>query len=106
MPMPSARSGALLLVALCLAAPVAAGVLVGALIGSRLLPKLQGKTLRAAFVVVLLAAVLLVPVAQRLFHFAPLHGLDVPLALGAGFASILWFEAFKVLRRRPTPARD
>jgi uncharacterized protein len=37
-----------------IAAPVAAGVLGGALIGSRLLPKLQGKTLRVAFVVVLL----------------------------------------------------
>jgi uncharacterized protein len=37
-----------------IAAPVAAGVLVGALIGSRLLPKLQGKTLRVAFIVVLL----------------------------------------------------
>lgn len=36
-----------------IAAPVAAGVLVGALVGSRLLPKLQGKTLRIAFVVVL-----------------------------------------------------
>jgi uncharacterized membrane protein YfcA len=36
-----------------IAAPVAAGVLVGAVVGSRLLPRLQGKTLRLAFVVVL-----------------------------------------------------
>ncbi|HJV37464.1 MAG TPA: cation-translocating P-type ATPase [Geothrix sp.] len=51
-----------------------------------------------------LALVLAWPVAQRLFHFAPLHGLDVPLALGVGFASILWFEAFKLLRHRTAPA--
>ncbi len=53
-----------------------------------------------------LALVLYWPVAQRLFHFAPLHGLDLLMACAAGFASILWFEAFKVLRRRmPSSAR-
>ena len=36
-----------------IAAPVAAGVLVGAVIGSRLLPRLGGKTVRLAFVIVL-----------------------------------------------------
>ena len=36
-----------------IAAPVAAGVLVGALAGSRLLPKLRGRTVRIAFVIVL-----------------------------------------------------
>ena len=46
------------------------------------------------------------PVTQRLFHFAPLHGMDVLLACAAGMASILWFEVFKVLQhRKPTPAR-
>ncbi|GLH70613.1 ATPase [Geothrix rubra] len=48
-----------------------------------------------------LALVLAWPVAQRLFHFAPLQGRDLLLAAAAGFASILWFEAFKFLRHRP-----
>lgn len=42
-----------------------------------------------------LVLVLTWPVAQRLFHFAPSHGKDLLLACAAGFASILWFEAFK-----------
>lgn len=52
-----------------------------------------------------LALVLTWPVARGLFHFAPLQGPDLPLAVAAGFASILWFEGLKVLRRRrPAPA--
>ena len=50
-----------------------------------------------------LALVLYWPVAQRLFHFAPVRGLDLLLACVAGFASILWFEVLK-LRRRWTPS--
>jgi Ca2+-transporting ATPase len=48
-----------------------------------------------------LALVLTWPVAQRLFHFAPLQGLDLAMAVAAGLASILWFEAVKALHRRP-----
>lgn len=51
-----------------------------------------------------LALVLTWPVAQRLFHFASVQGLDLLVACAAGFASILWFEAFKVLRHRRAPA--
>ena len=46
-----------------------------------------------------LALVLLVPVAQRLFHFAPLHGGDVALSLGAGVVCVMWFDVLKLGRR-------
>jgi Ca2+-transporting ATPase len=49
--------------------------------------------------VVFLGLVLSVPVLQNLFHFAPLHGLDLALCLLAGAASILWFEILKLIRR-------
>lgn len=54
----------------------------------------------------LLAMVLFVPFAQRLFHFAPLHPDDLFLSLGAGLVCVLWFEALKQLRRgrRAAPA--
>jgi len=53
-----------------------------------------------------LTLVLTWPFTQRLFHFAPLHGRDLVLAGLAGFASVLWFEGFKVLRHRaPTAAK-
>ena len=48
---------------------------------------------------VLLTVVLLVPVAQRLFHFAPLHPKDLLLSLGAGLVCVLWFEVLKLRRR-------
>jgi P-type Ca2+ transporter type 2C len=48
----------------------------------------------------LLAVVLVVPFAQRLFHFAPLHPKDVALCAGAGSVCLLWFEALKYYRRR------
>jgi Ca2+-transporting ATPase len=47
-----------------------------------------------------LALVLYWPPAQALFHFAHLDGPDLLLACSAGGASILWFEALKVFRRR------
>jgi len=43
-----------------------------------------------------LALVLFVPVAQRLFHFAPLHGGDLALSLGAGLVCVMWFELLKL----------
>jgi Ca2+-transporting ATPase len=43
-----------------------------------------------------LAVVLLVPAAQSLFHFAPLHATDTALSLGAGVACVMWFELLKL----------
>ena len=47
-----------------------------------------------------LALVLLVPVVQRLFHFAPLHVTDLLLSLGAGLICVLWFELIKLAKRK------
>lgn len=47
-----------------------------------------------------LAAVLLIPFAQRMFHFAPLHPRDLGLSLGAGLLCVLWFEVVKFTTRR------
>ena len=43
----------------------------------------------------MLAIVLFVPFAQTLLHFAPLHGDDLGLALGAGLLCVAWFEVLK-----------
>jgi len=48
---------------------------------------------------ILLAVVLCVPWMQRLFHFAPLHLLDLLICLAAGAGSILWFEVLKICRK-------
>ena len=48
---------------------------------------------------VFLAAVLLVPFAQRLFHFAPLHTPDLIMSLGAGLVCVLWFELVKLAKK-------
>lgn len=48
---------------------------------------------------VFLTAVLVVPFAQRLFHFAPLHIRDLVLCVGAGLVCVLWFEVVKWLKR-------
>jgi len=55
---------------------------------------------------VLLAVVLVVPFAQRLFHFAPLHVTDLLLSLGAGAVCVTWFEVVKLIRARVRPARQ
>ena len=47
-----------------------------------------------------LAVVLLVPAAQSLFHFAPLHATDTALSLGAGVACVMWFELLKFSKWR------
>jgi hypothetical protein len=47
-----------------------------------------------------LALVLLAPVVQKLFHFAPLHATDVLFSLSAGVACVLWFELVKLVKRR------
>ena len=54
----------------------------------------------------LLAVALLVPFAQRLFHFDPLHANDLFLSLGAGLVCVLWFELVKLAGRRRKPAPE
>ncbi|HEX9068465.1 MAG TPA: cation-translocating P-type ATPase, partial [Ktedonobacterales bacterium] len=49
---------------------------------------------------VTLAIAIYVPFVASLFHFAVLHLTDVLICLGAGIASILWFEALKVIQKR------
>jgi Ca2+-transporting ATPase len=49
---------------------------------------------------VLLAVAVSLPIAQRLFHFAPLHPPDLLLSLAAGLLCVLWFEGVKLVRRR------
>jgi Ca2+-transporting ATPase len=50
-----------------------------------------------------LALVLAWPVAQRFFHFGPMHAADVAVACGMGISSILWFELLKHFRRKGEP---
>jgi P-type Ca2+ transporter type 2C len=49
--------------------------------------------------------VIYVPFLTSLFQFATLHPNDVILCLVIGVASILWFEALKLVQRRIAPAR-
>ncbi|MBA3035059.1 MAG: cation-translocating P-type ATPase [Desulfobacterium sp.] len=46
-----------------------------------------------------LAVVLMVPFAQRLFYFAPIHPMDLIFSLGAGLVCVLWFEGLKLTKR-------
>lgn len=50
--------------------------------------------------VLLLGLVLYVPVVRDLFAFSQLSPLELALCLAAGVASVLWFEAAKVVTRR------
>ena len=43
----------------------------------------------------LLALVLLLPFARRIFRFGTLHAPDLAMALGAGLVCVLWFELLK-----------
>ena len=45
---------------------------------------------------------LYVPFLRNLFHFSFLHPIDLAICLGAGILSILWFEAFKVIKGKQT----
>jgi len=45
-----------------------------------------------------LALVLMVPGAQRQFHFAPLHPNDLALSLAAGVVCVIWFDALKLTK--------
>ena len=46
-----------------------------------------------------LAVVLALPMARTLFHFAPLHGLDLVIAVAAGLLCVGWLEILKAMRR-------
>jgi Ca2+-transporting ATPase len=50
--------------------------------------------------VAVLALVLYVPTVRDLFRFSKLHKLDLMLCTAAGFISVVWFEALKVLRHK------
>jgi Ca2+-transporting ATPase len=52
-----------------------------------------------------LALTLYMPFFRDLFHFAPLHGVDLVICLLAGGLSILWFEILKLVRR-PASSRQ
>lgn len=47
-----------------------------------------------------LVMVIFVPFFQVLFRFGPLHHFDVAICLASGIASLIWFEAWKLLRNR------
>jgi Ca2+-transporting ATPase len=51
----------------------------------------------------LLSVALLVPFAQHLFRFAPLHLTDLVLSVGGGVLCVLWFDVVKRVRRRGKP---
>ena len=46
-----------------------------------------------------LALVLALPIARKLFHFAPLHGSDLIISIAAGLLCVGWFEILKSIRR-------
>lgn len=54
---------------------------------------------------VLLVVVLYVPAVRELFRMAKQHSIDIAISVVAGFSSILWFEAIKVLTRPRAPGR-
>jgi Ca2+-transporting ATPase len=54
----------------------------------------------AGSTVALLAVVLFVPFARKLFHFGPLPPADLALSAAAGLPCVLWFEVVKARRRR------
>ena len=54
---------------------------------------------------VVLALSIYVPFLRSLFRFSTLHLLDVGISLAAGGASLLWFEAWKLIRNRAAATR-
>jgi P-type Ca2+ transporter type 2C len=46
-----------------------------------------------------LAIALMTPYTQRLFHFEPLHTMDLFLSFMAGLVCVLWFEGLKFIKR-------
>ena len=71
---------------------------------SRTIPAMMKEPNRALWWVVggaavFLAMVIYTPFLRELFHFAPLHTIDVAICLLAGAVSVLWFEGLKMVRR-------
>lgn len=54
--------------------------------------------------IIFLTLALYVPIAQKYFHFAPLHGTDLFMSIVAGIVCIAWFEIIKWSRRVRTVA--
>ena len=52
-----------------------------------------------------LTLALFVPVAQGLFHFAPLRTVDMVLCFAAGTVCVMWFELLKLSKARIGPPR-
>jgi Ca2+-transporting ATPase len=50
--------------------------------------------------VIFLAIALYAPFVKDLFKFSTLHFVDLAICLIAGIISILWFEGFKILKKR------
>jgi len=53
----------------------------------------------AANLGLVLAGVILFPPARELFHFGPLHGDDIAVALASGLIALLLLELTKILVR-------
>lgn len=49
--------------------------------------------------IALLPLVLLLPFAQKIFHFAPIHTGDLVLSIVAGLACAVWFDLLKLGKR-------
>jgi Ca2+-transporting ATPase len=54
---------------------------------------------------VVLALTIYIPFLRSLFRFSVLHPLDIGICLAAGGASLLWFEAWKLIRNRAGATR-
>jgi Ca2+-transporting ATPase len=55
---------------------------------------------------VFLILVLYIPFLRGLFHFAPLHPIDVLIGLAAGASGILWFEILKLFNGKRRRAKN
>jgi Ca2+-transporting ATPase len=53
-----------------------------------------------------LGLVFYIPILRGLFHFSPLHPVDVAVAFAAGASSILWFEILKLFNGRRKRLKD
>jgi Ca2+-transporting ATPase len=53
-----------------------------------------------------LALVFYIPFLRNLFHFAPLHPIDVAIGLAAGTSGILWFEVLKLFNGKRRRAKN
>lgn len=63
-------------------------------VGNRALGWVVGGT------IVFLVLIIQIPFLRKIFSFAPLHAIDIAIALSAGIFSILWFELVKILSLR------